>query len=147
MLSRSTHVFSELFLHINWHCANDERLIEPRVEKPLFEYLKNYCTKCKGVKFLGVGGTEDHVHLVIQVEPFICSSEFIGKLKGASSHDLNKLLGADTLHWQRGYGVLSFARRDLEAVLKYVANQKEHHGRGNIKVAMERCDAEWKEKE
>src|SRR5437773_973671 len=108
MLSTSTHVFSEIYLHFNWHCHNDRRMISPEIETYLHGHIRNYCHKCKGVRFHGIGGTEDHVHLVIQVEPWVAIAELVGKLKGSSSHEINRKFGAGTLQWQRGYGVVSF---------------------------------------
>jgi len=31
------------------------------------------------------------------------------------------------LDWQTGYGVVSFGTKDLEWVVNYIRNQKEHH--------------------
>jgi len=42
------------------------------------------------------------------------------KTKGAS------LAG---FHWQNGYGAFSPSQSNLDGVLKYVANQREHHRR------------------
>jgi len=97
MLSTSSHVYSEILLHLNWHCKNDHPFVTTRVEKPVYDCIMNYCTKCKGVRFLGIGGTRDHLHLVIQVEPNVRLSEWIGKIKGASSHEANRKMGKGTL--------------------------------------------------
>ena len=137
MLSTSSHVFSEIFIHLNWHCKEDRPLIGPPLKNPLDAHLEDYGNKTKGIKFFGVGGTSDHVHLVIQMEPFICLADWVGKIKGASSHEMNKAAGLAVLEWQRGYGAVSFARRDLKAVLAYVARQEEHHQRGTANATLE----------
>ena len=134
-----SHVFSEIYLHLNWHCRNDEPMITADIEPDLYELVRAYCRKVKGIHFERVGGTEDHVHLVFQMEPFVLLSEFIGKIKGSTSHDINKQFGADTLKWQRGYGIVSFSRKHLRAVLRYVEKQKEHHERGTANEVLEAC--------
>jgi hypothetical protein len=45
--------------------------------------------------------------------------------------------------WQRGYGVLSFGRKNLPQVIAYALNQKEHHQRQTTNEAMEK----WSEEE
>ena len=131
------HTFHEIFLHINWHCHRDQPQISPVVERFLHEFIQNYCSNAKGVRFEKVGGTETHIHLAIQVEPSVLVSDFIGKVKGASSYEINKQHGPNTLHWQRGYGVASFAKRNLPAVLKYIAEQKKHHQSGTTNEVLE----------
>ena len=93
----------------------------------MYETIEEYCRKVKGIHYQGVGATEDHVHLVFQMEPLVALADFIGKIKGASSHEINKPFGAGTLKWQRGYGVVSFSKKHLPGILTYVRNQKEHH--------------------
>ncbi|MFH1743472.1 MAG: IS200/IS605 family transposase [bacterium] len=134
-----THVFSEVYLHLNWHCHKNAPMIRPEIESPIYEFIEQYCRKLKGIHFKGVGGTEDHVHLVFQIEPFVLLSDFVGKIKGATSHEMNVRFGADTLKWQRGYGIVSFSKKHLSAVLRYVENQEEHHRHGTINNALEVC--------
>jgi putative transposase len=137
MLSTSSHVFSEILLHINWHCKGDFPFLKGDMEAKVCEHIRDYCMKTKGVRFLGIGGTETHVHLVIQIEPNICASEWIGKAKGACSHDMNARSRKQVLQWQRGFGAVSFARRDLSAILRYVEKQKEHHAKGTVNPILE----------
>ena len=144
----SSHVYSEVFLHVNWHCKRSRPQISSQVELPLHAFIENYCEEVKGIHFLRVGGTETHVHLVFQMEPFVQPSAFIGKVKGASAHEMNKEFGGGTLQWQRGYGLVSFAKLHLPWVLRYVENQKEHHRLGTIRHALEaHGEEEGEEKE
>ena len=133
----SGHTFSEIYLHLNWHCLKDRPLITPNVEPALHGFIEEYCAKIKGIHFKGVGGTGTHVHLVFQIEPFAGLSEFIGQVKGASSHEMNKKFGAGTIAWQRGYGLVSFSKKHLDSVLRYVAQQKEHHARATTNGTLE----------
>jgi hypothetical protein len=42
------------------------------------------------------------------------------------------------LEWQRGFGVVSFGKKQLPWVLDYIANQKEHHALSRTKARLER---------
>jgi len=70
------------------------------------------------------------VHVVFSIEASVCISELLGALKGGSSDDINEEDKRISLQWQRGYGVVSFGRKNLPWVLDYVARQREHHASG-----------------
>ncbi|MBX3729890.1 MAG: IS200/IS605 family transposase [Candidatus Sumerlaeia bacterium] len=147
MLTKTTHVFSEIYIHLNWHCKNDDPLIVPDMEPVLWDWIRNYSEKTKGVRHLQVGGTADHLHLLIQVQPFLCLSDWIGKIKGASAHEMNERFAPGALAWQRGYGAVSFARRDLPALERYVLKQKEHHGKNSTNRTLEIHDEYFEDAE
>ena len=42
---------------------------------------------------------------------------------------------------QRGYGVVSFGKRNLDWVLDYVRRQREHHAGGQVQARLEACEA------
>lgn len=139
IMSPDQHIFHEIFLHINWHCQSDQNFIKPEVETHLFRLIEEYCRKYNGVYYHGVGGTENHVHLAIQCEPNVSSSEFIGRVKGFTSHEINKQFRSKKLYWQKGYGVVSFAKSNLPGVQKYIENQKEHHANNATRDTLEKC--------
>jgi REP-associated tyrosine transposase len=136
------HSFSEIFLHLNWHCKRDEPMIRPDVEPRLHRFIEEYCREIRGVHFEAVGGTETHVHLAFQMEPAVSLAGFIGQVKGASSHEMNKAFGRDTVKWQRGYGIVSFSKKYLPGIVRYVHDQKKHHGAGTANDALEAHDPE-----
>jgi len=41
------------------------------------------------------------------------------------------------LDWPTGYGVVSFGTKDLEWVVNYIRNQKEHHKKGTTVKRLE----------
>ena len=133
-----THVFSEIFVQLNFHCKNDRPLITPIIEAPLHAYLEAYCRQTPEVYFKAVGGTDGHVRIAFQMEPTLRLEIFIGPIKGSSSHEMNQRFGVRTLHWQRGYGVVSFAKRNLPGTIQYIHRQKEHHWLGTTRAALER---------
>jgi len=145
MVRGSSHTFSEIYLHVNWHCVSDQPMIGPEIEPNLYELIEEYCRTEKGVHYHKVNGSEDHVHLVFQMEPFVLLSEFLGKVKGYSSHEVNKVFGPGTLKWQRGYGIVSFSKKHLAGVVQCVDNQKEHHGEGTTNRILEMCGMEGPE--
>jgi hypothetical protein len=64
-------------------------------------------------------------------------SDLIGELKGACSYEMNRQARHKAIEWQRGFGVVSFGKRQLPCVLDYIAKQKEHHAKGTTKRRLE----------
>ena len=135
----SKNVYSEINLHFVWHTKYNRPLISETIEPGLWRFIKSYSLKTGGLIFHEVGGIEDHVHIAVTIPPTLTISEWIGMVKGASSHYVNhELVNRKVLDWQRGYGVVSFGTKDLPWVINYIRNQKEHHAKGTIVERLER---------
>jgi hypothetical protein len=61
--------------------------------------------------------------------PQIICGDLIGRLKGASSHHINKSYCNGSFLWQAEYGVFTFSR--------YINNQKKHHADNTLDTTME----------
>jgi putative transposase len=136
----SRNYYSELNLHLVWHTKLSMALLPPNVEAVVHHYLRGYLINTAGCFIHEIGGTENHVHLVASVAPTVLISELVGRLKGASAHEVNQKLGngRKLLEWQSGYGVVSFGTKDIQWVCDYVRNQKEHHAKGTVYERLER---------
>jgi putative transposase len=137
----SSHVYHEIYLHFNWHTKGDQPLLTGDIETLAHAELTAKCRRFRGSYLHGVGGTDTHVHLALSIEPFVTISELVQELKGASSFEVNKRMNRKALEWQRGYGVVSFGKRNLDFVLDYVHRQREHHANGQILARLEACDS------
>jgi REP element-mobilizing transposase RayT len=114
-----------LFYHIIWGTKQREPLIQFDFEASLYNVIAAKTTS-SGAIVHAVGGIEDHVHLVASVPPKISLSQFIGQVKGNSSHFVTHELNIP-FAWQSEYGVVSFGGQNLDMVVKYVKNQRQHH--------------------
>ena len=107
--------------------------ITPSLEPDLWAFIKNRIVTMPNIYFHAIGGIQDHIHLAASFYPPFEIDRWIGEMKGASSHEFGK-----SLQWQSGYGVVSFGTKDLDWVVAYVRNQKEHHRIGLIQERLER---------
>jgi REP element-mobilizing transposase RayT len=96
------------------------------VEPRLYAALKRKM-EALGCSEITVGGVSDHVHVVCRYPPAVSIAYLIQQIKGSSSHLLTHEAGLPDFRWQGGYGAFSVSPRDLEAVRRYVARQKQHH--------------------
>ena len=144
----STRAYSEINLHFVWHVKGSVPTISETIEPRLYRHIRSYALQAKDLIFHEIGGTENHVHIAVTIPPTLLISDWIGKLKGASSHYVNhELANRKLLEWQVGYGVISFGTKDLEWVLNYIRNQKEHHRKGTTVKRLERITHDEKEEE
>jgi putative transposase len=136
----SRDCYCEINLHITWHTKNSSPTLTPSVEKVAHDSIRDRVLRTPGAIFHEVNGTETHVHLVVSIPPTLLISEYIGQLKGGSSYAVNQMFPAreERFAWQIGYGVVSFGTRELEWVIRYVQNQKEHHAKNTTHDRLER---------
>jgi putative transposase len=139
----SKRFYSEINLHFVWHVKSSLAIINEVIEPRLYRYIRSYALQTSDLIFHEIGGTETHIHIAVTIPPTLLPSEWIGKIKGASSHYVNhELVNRKVLDWQTGYGVVSFGTKDLEWVVNYIRNQKEHHKEGRAIERLERITHE-----
>lgn len=135
----SHDAYFEIYLHITWHTKNDAQLLRGPIENAVHDYVRGRIIATENCWFDGIGGTDDHIHLAVHVAPTLEISRWIGDLKGATAHHINKEVAErKLLYWQTGYGVVSFGKNNLDYVLDYINSQRERHGDGKIVERLER---------
>ncbi|MFB2920575.1 IS200/IS605 family transposase [Aerosakkonema funiforme] len=113
-------------------------LIAPKREPDLYNYIIGKADSHRCIVH-AIGGIENHIHLVVSIPPTMAIADFVQNIKGSSSHQMNQILSSSEAKfgWQRGYGVFSLGRKQLDEAIAYVKNQKEHHLQGTIITALE----------
>ena len=98
--------------------------------------------KTPGARLHAIGGIETHIHIATSLPPNILVSDWVGKLKGSSSYYINHEVEPKALEWQRGYGIVTFGTKDLQWVIEYINDQKEHHKKGTTNERLEKFSYE-----
>jgi len=85
-------------------------------------------------RLLDAGGTSDQVHLLVSQSKNIALAKLLKELKQGSSLWIKT---ADRqfrdFQWQEGYAAFSVSQREVPALKRYIANQKEHHRKQTFK--------------
>ena len=116
-----------LLVHVVFSTKNRADLITPDVEPDLFAYLSGILNHQES-RCLAVGGTANHVHLLVSLSKNQALSHVIGELKKSSSKWIKtKGTRFRSFGWQDGYGAFSIGESSVEALKGYIARQKEHH--------------------
>ena len=83
-----------------------------------------------------IGVMEDHIHAVVSIPPPERISDVIGHVKGATAFAFTR--DVSYVKWQEGYGLMTFAKKDLYAICGYVAYQNQHHTDGTNWLSLEK---------
>ncbi|GIK66215.1 MAG: transposase [Chloroflexota bacterium] len=129
--------FWKCYFHVIWTTKHRQRLIAPRLEPIIFDAIATKVHEFDS-RLLGINAVEDHVHVALMIPPGVAPAELIGQTKGLSSHAVNLAIeGKERFRWQEGYGILTFGEKNLDFVLRYIADQKTHHASGKIQPRLE----------
>jgi REP element-mobilizing transposase RayT len=118
---------TRLLVQIVFSTKDRRNLIGPAIEPELHAYLGGICRNRESPA-LAVGGTENHVHLLISLSKNIALSDLMMTLKKDSSKWIKKNRDAfQDFYWQDGYGAFSIGESQVGAVTDYIRGQKERH--------------------
>ncbi len=115
------------YVHIVFSTKHTKALIHPPYEEELHAYLGGICKKleCTPIK---IGGYTDHIHILCMLSKKIALIKLIEEIKSHSSKWIKiKDKALKNFYWQNGYGAFSVNPVEVDIVINYIANQKEHH--------------------
>jgi REP element-mobilizing transposase RayT len=118
--------YLSLHYHLIFSTKNRAPLIDSEWRERLHEYLGGTISGLGGFP-QGVGGTADHVHLLVGLKATHCLADVLRELKKASSVWVHEQIGLPSFAWQEGYAAFTVGATSRPAVRKYIANQEEHH--------------------
>jgi REP element-mobilizing transposase RayT len=79
---------------------------------------------------LAIGGMPDHQHLFIGLKPAESIADLVREIKKSSNEFIKaKRFSPFAFEWQAGYGAFSYSRSHVDAVCRYILNQKAHHSK------------------
>jgi len=118
------HSYVSSVFHIVFSAKQRAQLIRPDHQSRLWNYLAGIARN-HGMQMLAVGGTQNHVHMLVVLPSDMALSDAVRTLKANSSRWMRE---TDRLFaWQEGYGAFSVSPSQLERVKQYIANQPAHH--------------------
>ncbi len=125
--------YSQIYIQIVFAVKGRESLILPQWEERLHKYITGIVQN-KEQKMLAINGMSDHLHFLIGMKPSCCLSDLVREIK-KSSNDFIKVekLSKFKFSWQEGYGAFSYSHSQLNDVIAYITNQKEHHRKKSFK--------------
>ncbi|MCW5906542.1 MAG: IS200/IS605 family transposase [Chitinophagales bacterium] len=119
--------YSQIYIQIVFAVKNRDALIHQSWEERLYQYITGIVQN-KEQKMLAINGMPNHIHFLIGMKPSCCLSDLVREIKKSSAEFIteNKLCKFK-FNWQEGYGAFSYGHSQLDDVIAYIRNQKEHH--------------------
>jgi len=122
------HTFSNLFIHVIFSTKDRDPVISPDLQPRLWNYLGGVLRE-ERCHSLGIGGTADHVHMLVRQSATAAISDLMRVVKANSSKWVHENWPNKPFAWQVGYEAFTVSQSNVEEVQKYIARQEEHHRR------------------
>ena len=120
-----SHTSGNILLHIVFSTRGRRPLIKSDFRAGLFAYLGGIIREMDGSALI-INGTDDHVHMLVRIRPAQSSAQVVRVVKANSSRWVHEKWSRE-FGWQTGYGVFSVSESNVAGVMKYIAEQEEHH--------------------
>ena len=123
-----SHTYSSNLVHCVFSTKDRVNSLPENIREKLYGYLYGVARKL-GTDILALGGTENHVHILLALPANRTLSETVRDFKANSSRWMNE---SGSFAWQHGFGAFSVSASHIAVVKDYIRNQAEHHKRRNF---------------
>lgn len=123
------NTFSQIYIQLVFAVKWRERLIHEDRREELQKYISGIVGR-KGEKLLAIYCMPDHTHLLLNIKPEASISALAGEIKSNSAKFINSSHWfRGQFAWQSGFGAFSYSISQIDDVIHYIQNQKEHHAK------------------
>jgi len=121
------HTFTCLHYHAAFSTKGRANLIPQDNLESMHAYLAGIVRNIGGAAVV-VGGTPNHVHLLLELPATESVSHAMNVVKSSSSAWAKETYPTMTAFaWQDGYGAFAVSRSGVDAAADYIRRQAEHH--------------------
>jgi putative transposase len=121
------NTYTQLYIQFVFAVKYRKAVIDVSWEQRLYQYITGIVQNHKH-KLIAINGMPDHMHVFVGLDPMQSISHLMKTVKGESSEWINKeKFTPQTFRWQEGYGAFTYSKSHIDAVYKYIQNQKQHH--------------------
>ncbi len=125
--------FTKIYIQIVFAVEHRNALIYSEWEEELFKYTTGIINR-KQQKMIAINGMPDHIHFLVGIKSTCCLSDFVREIKKSTNEFIReKKFTPYQFNWQEGYGAFSYSHWDLDSIIKYIHDQKEHHKKINFR--------------
>ena len=114
-------------MHYVFSTKERRNTLSADLRERLWPYLGGIARE-NGLKVLALGGTDNHVHLLVSVSSTLSVAKVIQLIKGGSSKWIHDTFPAHAkFAWQEGYGAFSIGVSGVDDTIRYIKAQEQHH--------------------
>ncbi|MBI4932126.1 MAG: IS200/IS605 family transposase [Bacteroidetes bacterium] len=127
------NTYTQIYIHIVFTVQGRQNLISESHREELQKYITGIVQN-REQKLIAIYCMPDHIHIFVGFKPVMSISDLVREIKAVSSKFINdKRWIKGKFNWQEGYGAFSHSHSQIDSVVKYIRNQKEHHGAKSFK--------------
>src|SRR5882672_10057760 len=119
------HTYVSGLIHCVFSTKLRRNLIAANVQPDLWAFMGGIA-HTNGFKALIVGGTENHVHILLSLPATLPLAKAMQLVKGSSSRWMNEKHKRG-FAWQEGYGAFTVGVSQKSDTIAYIQSQAEHH--------------------
>jgi REP element-mobilizing transposase RayT len=128
-----SHTYCCSLFHCVFSTKERRKTIVPEIQARLWAYMGGIAREHQ-MKALGIGGMEDHVHLLLSLPSSLSIAAAMREIKSASCRWMHESCAMKEFEWQEGYGAFSIGWTQAETTLAYIARQEEHHRKSDFQA-------------
>ena len=122
-----SHTFASLLIHAVFSTKEREKALTPDLRAKVHSYIGGIARENR-MKALAIGGTNDHVHVLLSIPTTVAVADAMKAIKAGSSGWISRTFPKQRhFSWQEGYGVFSIGVSQVNETVAYIARQEEHH--------------------
>lgn len=143
------NTYTQLHIQLVFAVKGRASLVHSSWKNELYKYITGIVQNHHH-KMLQINGMPDHIHIFIGYDPRQTIPDLVETIKTDSNHFIKRQgFCPQKFNWQEGYGAFSYARSQVDAVVKYVANQERHHQKKTFQEEylkmLQKFEVEYKE--
>jgi len=119
-----SHAYARNHLHVIFGTKGRRSSIKPAIQEKLWAYIRGIARNYN-MDLEAIGGTDNHVHLLLVLPPKLSLSHALRAIKANSSKWMNE--NGHPFSWQIGYAAFSVSASLVGTVTEYIRKQPEHH--------------------
>ena len=124
--------FTKLRYHVVFGTKHRQRILHGRIESACWDMIMDH-TRDLGGTPIAIGGVPDHVHLLTGLPPTLALSDYAKMAKRRTTRTLRaEFPHLSGFKWQVGYGGFTANPFDLDPLISYIQNQKQHHAEDTL---------------
>lgn len=121
------NTYSQMYVQVVIVVKFREALIQKTWKDELYKYITGIVTN-KGQKMLRINGVENHIHMLLNIQPNIALSDLMRDVKANSTKWINDQgFCKHSFRWQEGFGAFTYSISQIDNVINYIDNQEERH--------------------
>lgn len=127
------NTYTQIYIQVVFAVSGRQNLISKDRKEEIHKYITGI-VRNNSQKLIAINSMPDHIHMLIGLQPDMALSDLVRDVKANASNFINERRWArGKFSWQEGFGAFSYSHSQLDAVIRYIQNQEQHHRKRSFK--------------